>query len=342
MRATILHGAGDIRVEDVPDARVEQPSDVVVRVLQAGICGSDLHRYRRGADGAPESLGHEFIGIVEDVGAEVGRVKRGDLVVSPWAFSDGTCEFCRDGRFNNCKHGGSFSYAVPGAQAEAVRVPLADSTLVKLPVAADSALMPSLLTLTDSYPTGHHGAVRAGVTPRTTVTVIGDGSVGLSAVLAAKRLGAERIILMGRHKERTDLGREFGATDVVAERGPEGVAKVLELTGGDGTHRVIEAVGYRAALEQAMGVVRTGGVISSIGVPQYTDAPTGLPFYRRGLTLTGGSAPVRAFIEELMPDILDGTVQPGRVFDSAMPLDDVAEGYRAMSDREALKVRITP
>jgi threonine dehydrogenase-like Zn-dependent dehydrogenase len=342
MRATILHGAGDIRVEDVPDARVEQPSDVVVRVLQAGICGSDLHRYRRGVDGAPESLGHEFIGIVEEVGSEVGRVKRGDLVVSPWAFSDGTCEFCRDGRFNNCKHGGSFSYAVPGAQAEAVRVPLADSTLVKLPVAADSALMPSLLTLTDSYPTGHHGAVRAGVTPRTTVTVIGDGAVGLSAVLAAKRLGAERIILMGRHKERTDLGREFGATDVVAERGPEGVAKVLELTGGDGTHRVIEAVGYRAALEQAMGVVRTGGVISSIGVPQYTDAPTGLPFYRRGLTLTGGSAPVRAFIEELMPDILDGTVQPGRVFDSAMSLDDVAEGYRAMSDREALKVRITP
>jgi threonine dehydrogenase-like Zn-dependent dehydrogenase len=342
MKATILRGAGDIRVEDVPDAVVEQPGDVVVRVLQSGICGSDLHRYRRGADIPPEALGHEFIGVVDAVGAAVGTLKPGDLVVAPWAFSDGTCDLCRDGRFNNCRHGGSFSYAIPGAQAEAVRVPLADSTLVKLPVAPDSALLPSLLTLSDVYATGHHGAIRAGVNPRTTVTVIGDGAVGLSAVLASKRLGAERIILMGRHKERTDLGREFGATDVVAERGDEGVEKVRELTGGDGTHRVIEAVGYREAIEQAMGIVRTGGVISSIGVPQYTEAPTGVPFYRRGITLTGGSAPVRAYIEELMPDILDGTVEPGRVFDLAIGLADVPEGYRAMSDRESIKARITP
>ena len=342
MRATILHGAEDIRIERVPDAAIEQPTDAVVRILQSGICGSDLHRYRRGPDGAPQSLGHEFVGVVEEVGSEVSGVKRGDLVVSPWAFSDGTCDLCRDGRFNNCRHGGSFSYAILGAQAEAVRVPLAASTLVKLPVAADSALLPSLLTLSDVYPTGYHGAIRAGVTPGTSVTVIGDGAVGLSAVLASKQLGAERIILMGRHKQRTDLGREFGATDVIAERGPAGIEKVLELTGGDGTHRVIEAVGYRAALEQAMGVVRTGGVISSIGVPQYTDAPTGLPFYRRGLTLTGGSAPVRAYMEDLMPDILDGIVQPGRVFDSSLGLGDVAAGYRAMSGRAALKVRITP
>jgi threonine dehydrogenase-like Zn-dependent dehydrogenase len=219
---------------------------------------------------------------------------------------------------------------------------LADGTLVKLPVAQDSALLASLLTLSDVFGTGHHCAVRAGVNPRTSVTVIGDGAVGLLAVLAARRLGAERIILMGRHKDRTDLGRDFGATEVVAERGEEGIEKVRELTGGDGTHAVLECVGHKPAYEQALGVVRAGGVISRVGVPQYDDAPIGWGLFGRNLTLTGGPAPVRAYIEELMPDILDGKVQPGRVFDRTIGLDEVPDGYRAMDERTALKVLVRP
>ncbi|MCW2685681.1 MAG: dehydrogenase [Mycobacterium sp.] len=221
-------------------------------------------------------------------------------------------------------------------------MPQAQGTLVKLPVAADSALLPSLLTLSDVCGTGHYCAVTAGVNPRTSVTVIGDGAVGLLAVLAAKRLGAERIILMGRHKGRTDLGREFGATDVVAERGEEGIEKVRDLTGGDGAHSVLECVGHLPAYEQALGVVRAGGVISRVGVPQYDEAPIGRVMFGRNLTLTGGPAPVRAYIEELMPDILDGTVQPGRVFDHTVGLDETPTGYRAMGQREALKVLIRP
>ncbi|GAA3116888.1 hypothetical protein GCM10020254_74610 [Streptomyces goshikiensis] len=223
-----------------------------------------------------------------------------------------------------------------------MRVPQAEGTLVKLPVGEDSALLPSLLTLSDVFPTGHHCALTAGVGPRTTVTVIGDGAVGLSAVLAARRLGAERIILMGRHKDRTDLGRDFGATDVVEERGEEGVEKVRELTGGDGTHTVLECVGLRPAVETAFGVVRDGGTISRVGAPQYPEVPMDLQVFFRNITLTGGVAPARAYIEELLPDVLDGTVEPGRVFDRTVGMDDVPAGYRAMADRQALKVLIQP
>ena len=231
---------------------------------------------------------------------------------------------------------------VDGGQGEAVRVPQAQGTLVKLPVGEDSALLPSLLALSDVFPTGHHCAVTAGVGPRTTVTVIGDGAVGLSAVLAAKRLGAERILLMGRHKDRTDLGREFGATDIVAERGEEGVAAVRELTGGDGTHAVLECVGTADAIAMALGVVRDGGVVGRVGASQYTEVPMDFGTLMRNITLTGGVAPARAYIEELLPDVLDGTVEPGRVFDRTIGLDEVPDGYRAMADREALKVLITP
>ena len=227
-------------------------------------------------------------------------------------------------------------------KGEAVRVPQAQGTLVKLPVNEDSALLASLLSLSDVFPTGHHCAVTAGVNPRTTVTVIGDGAVGLCAVLAAKRLGAEQIILMGRHTDRTDLGREFGATDVVAERGDEGVARVRELTGGDGTHTVLECVGLKPAIDTAFAVVRAGGTVSRVGAPQYQDVPADFGVFRRNITLTGGVAPARAYIEELMPDILDGTIQPGRVFDRTMKLDEIAAGYQAMADREALKVLIRP
>src|SRR3954452_12299262 len=243
-----------------------------------------------------------------------------------------------------CVHG-VFWDGIPdeGAQAEAIRVPFADGTLVRLPVAADSSLIPSLLTLTDVFGTGYHAAVAGGVDEGTRVAVIGDGAVGLLAVLSAKRLGAEQIILMGRHTGRTELGREFGATDIVSARNEEGITQVRELTGGHGTHVVLEAVGNMPAYQQALGVVRPGGVISRVGVPQYEDAPIGMgSLFRHNLRLAGGPAPVRAYIEELMPDILDGTIEPGKVLDTTTDLDGVPNGYRAMADRESIKVMVTP
>jgi threonine dehydrogenase-like Zn-dependent dehydrogenase len=340
-----MYGAGDVRVEDVPDPKLEQPTDALVRVLRACICGSDLHPYRgmpASEQGSP--MGHEFLGVVEETGSEVTALTAGDVVIAPFAYSDNTCEFCREGLHTSCRQGGFWaSGGIGGGQAEAVRVPLADGTLVKAPVGEDSALIPSLLTLSDVFLTGHHCAVQARVGARTTVTVIGDGAVGLSAVLAARRLGAERIILMGRHEDRTGLGREFGATDVVAERGAEGIERVRELTGGDGTHTVLEAVGHKDAYEMAVGVVRAGGVISRVGVPQYEEAPIGFgSLFGRNITLTGGPAPVRAYIEDLLPDVLEGRIEPGRVFDRTVDLDGVPDGYRAMDIRQALKVLVRP
>jgi threonine dehydrogenase-like Zn-dependent dehydrogenase len=344
VRATLIYGAGDVRVEDVPDAALREPTDALVRVLRACICGSDLWPYgsmeptQQGA-----RIGHEFVGVVEDVGAEVSGLRRGDVVVAPFVWSDGTCDFCSEGLHTSCRHGGLWGRdGVDGGQGEAVRVPQAQGTLVKLPVGEDDALLASLLTLSDVFPTGHHCAVTARVSPRTTVTVIGDGAVGLSAVLAARRLGAERIVLMGRHEQRTDLGRDFGATEVVAERGEEGVAKVRELTGGDGTHTVLECVGLKPAIETAFGVVRAGGSVSRVGAPQYPDVPADFGVFLRNVTLTGGVAPARAYIEELLPDVLEGTVEPGKVFDRTVDLDGVPDGYRAMADREALKVLVRP
>ena len=288
-------------------------------------------------------MGHEFLGVVEDAGADVSGLQRGDLVVSPFVWADNTCDFCREGRQPSCRHGGRYgSDGVDGGQGEAVRVPQAQGTLVKLPVGPDSALLPALLTLSDVFATGHHAAITAGVDERTAVTVVGDGAVGLSGVLAARRLGAERILLLGRHKDRTDLGREFGATDVVAERGAEGIARVRDLTGGDGTHAVLECVGTRDALETAFGVVRIGGTVSRVGVPQYEEGPLGPDMFMRSVAVTGGPAPARAYLEELLPDVLDGRVEPGRVFDRLVTLDEVPDGYRAMADREALKVLIRP
>jgi threonine dehydrogenase-like Zn-dependent dehydrogenase len=345
MRATLMYEAGDVRIETVPDSRIEEPTDALVRVTAACICGSDLHPYHSMTrDQGPVRMGHEFIGIVEDIGSAVTTVKKGDLVVAPFAISDGTCEYCREGLQTSCVHG-SFWDTQPheGGQAEAARVPYADGTLVKIPVEADSALIPSLLTLSDVFGTGYHAAVRGGVKAGSTVTVIGDGAVGLLAVLSAKRLGAEQIILMGRHQARTDLGREFGATDVVAERGEEGIEKVRELTGGQGTRIVLEAVGHMPAYEQAYGIVRPGGTISRVGVPQYEDAPVGFgSLFGKNITLTGGPAPTRAYIEELMPDILDGTISPGKVFDATTDLDGVPAGYKAMDERSSLKVLVKP
>jgi threonine dehydrogenase-like Zn-dependent dehydrogenase len=344
MRATIIHGAGDIRVENVPDPQLREPTDAVVRVVRACICGSDLWPYRSmPVSERGERIGHEFIGVVEDVGSDVVGLRTGDLVVAPFVWADNTCDFCREGLQTSCRHGGLWARnGIDGGQGEAVRVPQAQGTLVKLPVAEDSVLLPSLLSLSDVLPTGYHCAHTAGITPRTTVTVIGDGAVGLCAVLSAKRLGAERIILMGHHKDRTDLGRKFGATDIVAERGQEGIEKVRELTGGDGTHRVLECVGLMEAIETAFAVVRDGGVVSRVGAPQYAEVPMDFGVFMRNITLTGGVAPARAYIDELLPDALEGKIQPGLVFDHAVGLEEVSDGYRAMANRTALKVLVRP
>ncbi len=348
-----MYGPGDVRVENVPDARIVAPTDAVVRVTLACVCGSDLHPYHSmdpSGEGAP--MGHEFLGVVEETGSEVRGLKRGDFVVSPFAYSDNTCPICRDGFHTACPRGGWYGAGgVGGAQAEAVRVPQADGTLVKLPDDVDPALLPSLLTLSDVYLTGYHAAHMGRVGPGRTVTVIGDGAVGLSAVLAARRMGAGtpdaegrgRIILMGRHKVRTDLGLEWGATDVVAERGAEGVAKVMELTGGEGSHVVLEAVGLMPAYEQAYGIVRPGGVISRVGVPQYEEAPVGFgSLFGKNAGLTGGPAPVRAYIEQAIPDVLEGRIDPGKVFDAEVGLDQVADAYRLMDTRANLKVLVRP
>lgn len=338
MRAALMYGAGDVRVETIPDPTIQQPTDAIVRIVRTCVCGSDLHPYHD----APASeegmqMGHEFLGLVEDTGSAVTTVKKGDLVVASFSFQDNTCEFCRAGFQTACVHVGFFS----AAQAELIRVPLADGTLVTLPVESDSELLPSLLTLADVYGTGYHAAKMARVTAGDTVAVIGDGAVGLLAVLSAKQLGAERIILMGRHTVRTDLGIQFGATDVVAERGDDGIAKVRDLTDG-GALKVLEAVGHRPAYDQAVGIVRAGGIISRVGVPQYEDAPVGFgSLFGRNITLNGGPAPVRAYVDELLPGILDGTVNPGLVFDRTIGLEDTPNGYRAMDDREALKVLIS-
>ena len=340
-----MYGAGDVRVEEVPDPQIIEPTDAVVRVTLACVCGSDLHPYRsRPATGDGTPMGHEFLGVVEQVGSQVSTLKPGDLVVSPFAFSDNTCVFCRDGFHTSCVHGGWYgARGVGGAQAEKVRVPQAAGTLVRLPDDVDDALLPALLTLSDVYLTGYHAAHMGRVERGKTVTVIGDGAVGLSAVLAAKQLGAERIILMGRHADRTDLGRTFGATHVVAERGEAGIARVLELTGGEGSHVVLEAVGHMPAYEQAYGVVRPGGVISRVGVPQYEEAPVGFgSLFGKNVTLNGGPAPVRAYLDDAIPQVLSGEINPGLVFDRTVSLDDIPDAYKAMDAREALKVIVRP
>jgi threonine dehydrogenase-like Zn-dependent dehydrogenase len=337
MRAALMFGAGDVRVETIPDPTIQDSTDAIVRVVRACVCGSDLHPYHDlPAQEQGMQMGHELLGIVEETGTNVSTVKKGDLVVASFSFQDNTCEFCRAGFQTACEHVGFFS----ATQAELVRVPLADGTLMALPVGPDSDLLPSLLTLADVYGTGYHAAKMARVNAGDTVAVIGDGAVGLLAVLSAKQLGAERIILMGRHQARTDLGREFGATDVVAERGQDGIARVRDLTNG-GALKVLEAVGHRPAYDQAVGIVRSGGVISRVGVPQYEEAPVGFgSLFGRNITLNGGPAPVRAYWDELLPGILDGTVNPGKVFDRSISLEDTADGYRAMDTREALKILI--
>lgn len=342
MRATLLYGAGDVRVETVPDPRIVKPTDALVTVTRSCICGSDLWPYQSMEHSETgRRMGHEFIGVVEDIGADVRTMKRGDLVVAPFAWSDGTCEFCREGLQTSCLHGGWWGGTeLDGGQGEAVRVPQADGTLVVLPVAPDHALMPGLLTLSDVMGTGHHAALAAKVAPGKTVAVVGDGAVGLCGVIAARRLGAERIILLGRHADRIALAREFGATDVVPERGEEAIARVRDLTNGLGVHSVLECVGLGAAMLTALGIARAGGAVGRVGVPQEETIPASQPSFFGNITIAGGPAPVRAYIEELLPDVLEGRIQPGKVFDRVTNLDGVPDGYRAMNEREAIKVMI--
>lgn len=347
MRATVIHAPHDIRVQEVPDPAIQQPTDVVLRVLRACICGSDLWAYRGESARKPgQRIGHEFLGIVEEAGSGVNGFAVGDLVVAPFVWSDGTCAYCAEGLTTSCPQGGFWgSVGSDGGQGEAVRVPFADGTLVKLPSAAasDDRLLTALLALSDVLGTGHHAAVGAGVKRGSTVAVVGDGAVGLCGVMAAKRLGAERIIALGRHTARTDIARTFGATDVVAERGEAAVAAVRELLGGEGAQAVIEAVGTEQSMRTAVEITRDGGSIGYVGVPH--GSGTGLDLgvmFDRNIALRGGVAPVRGYIPELLPDVLSGAIDPSPVFDLAIGLDDVPAGYKAMDERTALKVLIKP
>lgn len=349
MRATLIYGTRDIRLEEVPDPAVQLPTDAVVRVVASCVCGSDLWPYRGvQRTSEPHRIGHEFVGIVEDVGRAVSTVSPGDFVIAPFAISDGTCRNCRNGITTSCEHGGWWGapdesgLAVDGGQGERVRVPQADGTLVATSDQPEPVLVPSLLTLSDVMGTGHHAAVSAEVGAGSTVAVVGDGAVGLCAVLAAARLGAERIIAMSRNPERADLARDFGATDVVAERGREGAAAVKELLGGIGADAVLECVGTQQSMAQALGCTRPGGHVGYVGVPAGGPELPIQKMFGANLNVAGGVAPVRAYLPELLTDVLAGTIDPGRVFDAEMPLSDVAQAYAAMDERRAIKVLLRP
>lgn len=342
MLATVLRGPEQIALEEVPDPRIREEGDVVIRVILTCICGSDLWPYR-GFDPVEKKgkrIGHEALGIVVEKGRGVRTLKEGDLVLMPFAFSDGTCPFCLEGLPTACIRGGFFGSNTPGAQAEAVLIPFADGTLYKLPVGEKDPLLPSLLTLCDVMATGHHAAVMGRVGPGKTVVVIGDGAVGLCAVLASHRLGAGRIILLGHHPQRRELAEEFGATDWIRdEEGAE--EKILELTRGEGAPSVLECVGSEAAMATAVRITRPGGSLGYVGLPHYFGIPPGRIFFKN-IEVRGGPAPSRAYVSELLPDVLSGRIQPGRVFDLFLPLSRVAEGYRAMMERRAIKVLLIP
>lgn len=342
MRATVLYGAGDVRIEHVPGARLIEPTDAVVRVTAAAISGSDLWPYRSMQPSQiGRRMGQEALGVVEAVGADVRSVKVGDVVLMPFAYADGACDFCYRGWYTSCIHGGLFgSMEIAGAQAEAVRIPLADGTLFVLPGGYDDACVPSLLTLTAVMGAGHHAAIAARVGPGKCVAIVGDGAVGLCGVIAAFRLGADQIILLGRHPARIALGRELGATDIVSERGDAAVERVRELTDGFGADSVLECAGTEQAMYTAIGIARPGGAVGRVGLPQYESVPMAQPAFRRNVTVSGGLAPVRAYMAELLPEVLAGRIQPGLVFDRVLSLDEVPAGYRAMQERRAIKVLV--
>jgi threonine dehydrogenase-like Zn-dependent dehydrogenase len=347
MHATLIHGDHDIRFEEVPDPVLVTGDDAIVRVVASCVCGSDLWPYR-GVTQSRGRIGHEFIGIVEQVGAAVARVKVGDFVIAPFYVCDFTCVNCRNGFSTSCLQGSWWGgddrtgHPADGGQGEVVRVPLADGTLAVVPGPVDDALIPHLLTLSDVMGTGHHAAVSAGVQPGDTVVVVGDGAVGLCGVLAASRLGASRIVAMSRHASRQALAREFGATDIVEERGEEGIARIRELFDGVGADRVLECVGTEESMRQAVGSTRPGGQVGFVGVPNGGSELPIRKLFSSNVGVRGGVAPVRNYIPELLPEVLDGRLRPGAVFDLELPLARVADAYAAMDDRRAIKVLLRP
>ena len=337
MRAAIFKGPGAVGVGQRPDPVIQEPTDAVVRVVLGCVCGSDLWYYRGESDHAAGSIGHEFIGVVEQAGAEVDSVRVGDLVVAPFIYSDMTCPHCRNGSTISCPVGGNFGNGViDGGQGEAVRVPQANGTLVPVPGSGHSdAVLKSLLALSDVMPTGHHAALMAGVRPGDTVAVVGDGAVGLCAVLAARRLGAGRIIALSRHPDRQKIARDFGATDIIEARGEEASQAVLTLTGGIGADAALECVGTAQSIATAAAIARPGSVIGIVGVP-HGQVPFTQAFFRN-VGWRGGPAPARLYIPDLLGDVLNGTIDPGRVFDYETDLDHIADAYRAMDGRRAVK-----
>jgi threonine dehydrogenase-like Zn-dependent dehydrogenase len=354
MRATLLHAAGDVRVETVPDPVLHLPTDALVKVTHSCVCGSDLWPYRSYARDEPMRMGHEFIGVVLETGTQVTTLEPGDRVIAPFMYSDNTCPNCERGIHTSCLHGGNWGSTqrggavVDGGQGEYVRVPQADGTLVQVPADADfDALAPALLSLSDVMGTGHHAARAAAVSPGATVAVVGDGAVGLCAVLAARRLGAKRIILLGRSDERWQVAQAFGADERVTVRGDAAAEAVRDLTGGLGADAVLECVGTRDAMDTALAAARPGSAVGYVGVPQgLTDgryAPLPLrPMFNRNVSLGGGMAPVRAYLPELLDEVLTGRLNPAPVFDLHLPLEQAADAYRAMNDRTAIKVLLQP
>ena len=341
MRAAIFNGPRDITVGDRPDPAITDPTDAVVRVVLGCVCGSDLWYYRGESPHALGPIGHEFIGVVTDVGSAVTDLEEGDFVVAPFTFSDGTCPHCLAGWPSNCANGGSFgNHGVDGGQGEAVRVPFADATLVKVPgTGHDEATMRSLLALSDVMCTGHHAAVSGGVRPGMTVAVVGDGAVGLCAVIAAERLGAERIIALSRNPARQALAREFGATDILAERGDAAAEALMAMTDGIGVDAALECVGTNQSMATAFAIARPGSVVGAIGAPHGVEVPIETVIFRN-VGLRGGVAPVRRYLPELLEAALAGAIIPGRIFDFETDLEHVVDGYRAMDERRAVKAMI--
>jgi threonine dehydrogenase-like Zn-dependent dehydrogenase len=348
MQGTVLYGPGDIRFEDREMPKIVAPSDAIVRVSLTCVCGSDLWPYRglQPING-PTPMGHEYCGVVEEVGSAVKSVRPGQFVIGSFFASDNTCPHCRAGIQSACAHGGFWGAEdrdgrpVDGGQGEYARVPLADGTLVATPEVPDDALVPSLLALSDVMGTGWHAAVAAGVKQGDTVVVVGDGAVGLSGVLAASRMGAGRVVAMSRHESRQRIAKEFGATDIVAERGEEGEAAIRELTGGVGADAVLECVGTGQSMNTAITVARPGATVGYVGVPHGVELPI-RSMFSRNVGVAGGVAPVREYLPQLRDDVLSGAINPGLVFDLELPLDEVAEGYAAMHERRAIKTLLRP
>jgi len=349
MRATVIYGERDIRLEEVPNPILSTGGDAIVRVVAACVCGSDLWPYRGVTPtNEPHRIGHEFVGIVDEIGPDVQTIKVGDFVIAPFYDCDNTCVNCRNGVSTSCLNGGwwgsndQLGGFADGAQGERVRVPHADGSLVATPVQPTDDQVPGLLTLADVMGTGHHAAVSAGVTTGSTVVVVGDGAVGLCAIIAAKRLGASRIVAMSRHADRQAVAREFGATDIVEERGDAGVERIHEMFDGVGADCVLECVGTQESMDQAIRSARPGGMVGYVGVPNGGAELPIKALFGRNVGVNGGVASVRAYVEELLPEVLSGAINPGRVFDLQLPLTEVAEAYAAMDERRAIKVLLRP